>query len=187
MVKIIAFSGSLRKGSFNKMALRVAVKAAEEAGASVEVLDLKDYPMPGYDQDIEDTGIPEIVEKFKAKINSADGILISSPEYNHSIPGILKNVIDWASRKSPQLKDVFKNKKVGLLTASDGSFGGVRAQAAWLPVFKTIGLIIYPPQQPIPTAQNVFDERGNIIDAKMKERIETFAKGFALFTEKYSA
>lgn len=185
-MKIVALAGSLRKGSFNKMALQVAVDTLQEAGVAVEVLDLKDYPFPGYDQDIEDVGMPEIVEQFKAKIKMADALLISSPEYNHGVPGVLKNVIDWASRDTESLKGVFRNKPVGLMTASDGSFGGVRSQLAWLPTFKTLGLIVYPPQLPIPTAQNVFDNQGNITDAVMKERILKFALGFVDFAQRHS-
>jgi NAD(P)H-dependent FMN reductase len=185
-MKILAFSGSLRVGSFNRMALAIAVESAKKAGASVDGLDLKAYPMPGFDQDIQDEGMPEIIEKFKAKINEVDGLLIASPEYNHGVPGVLKNVIDWASRKSPELGDVFKDKTVGLMTASNGSFGGVRAQLAWLPTFKTLGLIVYPPQLPIPKAQDVFDENGNIVDQKMKERLEKFAQGFVEFTQKHA-
>lgn len=186
MTKILAFGGSLRKGSYSLMALKVVVKAMEEAGAEVELLDLNDYSMPSYDQDVEDKGLPEAVEKFKAKIREADGLLISSPEYNHSLPGYLKNMIDWASRNSPELKDVFEGKVVGLVTSSDGSFGGIRARTAWLPIFATLGLLTYPTQMPIPTAQDKFDESGNVTDDKLKERLTKFAQEFVDFTKTHS-
>ena len=90
-MKILAFGASLRKGSFSKMALQAAVAEIKKAGVEVEKLDLNDYPMPAYNWDLEQEGMPEVVEKFKAKIAEASGLLISSPEYNHSVPGYLKN------------------------------------------------------------------------------------------------
>lgn len=185
-MKIVAFAGSLRQRSYSRSALKVAVEILETAGVEVEVLDLNDYPMPGYNQDIEDNGMPEVVENFKAKVNAADGVLIATPEYNHGVPGVLKNIIDWASRKSPQLQDVFRDKTVGVISVSDGSFGGVRAQMAWLPTFRTLGMILYPAQQPVPTAQDSFDGEGNITDERLKERLTKFAQGFFAFTQKHS-
>lgn len=184
MTKIVAFGGSLRKGSYSRMTLEIATAAAKEAGADVEVLELKDYQMPPYDGDLEEVGMPEVVEKFKAKIAAADGIIFSSPEYNHSIPGYLKNMIDWASRKTPELKDVFQNKTLGLITSSDGNFGGVRAAIAWLPTFKTLGLVVYPPQLPVPYVQNNFDSEGKLLDNKLQEKLTKFARGFVEFTQK---
>ena len=184
-MKILAFGASLRKGSFSKMALQAAVAEIKKAGVEVEKLDLNDYPMPAYNWDLEQEGMPEVVEKFKAKIAEASGLLISSPEYNHSVPGYLKNIIDWASRNSPELKNVFQDKTVSLITVSDGSFGGIRAAIAWLPTFKTLGLVMYSAQMPIPKAQAVFDSQGKIIDPKMKERLEKFALGFVEFTQKH--
>ncbi len=185
-MKILAFGGSLRKGSLSLMALHFVASIMEEAGIEVEVLDLKDFEMPNYSQDIEDRGLPEVVEKFKQKIKDSDGLLISSPEYNHSVPGYLKNMIDWASRNSPELKDVFKGKIVGLVTSSDGSFGGIRARTSWLPTFATLGLLTYPTQMPIPTAQDKFAETGEITDPKLKERLTKFAQDFVEFTERHS-
>lgn len=185
-MKVLAFSGSLRKKALSKMTLAVVVEGITDPEVEVEVIDLADYEMPGYNQDVEDKGMPEVVEKFKAKIKEADGLIISSPEYNHSIPGVLKNVFDWASRKTPELKDVFKGKPVGLITSSDGGFGGVRAAIAWLPIFKTLGLVVYPDQQPVPRAQDSFDENGKITDSKLKEKLTKFASDFVDFTKKHS-
>src|SRR5450755_2273980 len=97
--KIVAFAGSLRAASYNKKLVAVAAEAARAAGAEVTVVDLREFNLPLFDQDIEDaTGLPEGAKKFKALLRASDGILLSSPEYNSSIPGILKNAIDWASR-----------------------------------------------------------------------------------------
>src|ERR1700690_2177036 len=100
--KILAFAGSTRKESFNKKLVKVAADAARAAGAEVTYLDLKDIPMPLYDGDLEtEQGLPENAKKFKAMLLAHDGLLISAPEYNSSISGVLKNAIDWASRPAP--------------------------------------------------------------------------------------
>src|SRR5437879_5065254 len=97
--RILAFAGSLRKGSLNKKAVAAAASAARAAGAEVTVVDLADYPMPVYDGDLEEReGLPESARKFKALMKSHGAFLISTPEYNSSVPGAFKNVIDWASR-----------------------------------------------------------------------------------------
>src|ERR1700733_11604898 len=102
--KILVFAGSLRAGSYNKKLAKIAAKGAEEAGAEVTYIDLKDYPLPVYDQEIEDSqGLPQNALKLKELFMNHNGFIIASPEYNSSIPGALKNVIDWVSR--PASKD----------------------------------------------------------------------------------
>ena len=123
--KILAFAGSLRKDSFNKQMVKTAVKGAEDAGAVVTLIDLKDYPLPIYDQDIETAvGLPENVLKLKSLFLKNDGFLIACPEYNSSITAVLKNVIDWVSRPAKG-EDVylccFINKVVVLMSASPGN------------------------------------------------------------------
>src|SRR5690606_33626717 len=113
------------------MALKYIVQGAEKAGAEVETLDLKEYDIPVYDGDVEtENALPETVVKFKEKIEAADGLIITVPEYNHSIPGGLKNAIDWASRKGNPCKDKF----VAVAGASTSAGGTIRAQIALLPV-----------------------------------------------------
>src|SRR5689334_2337245 len=97
--KILAFAGSTRSGSFNKKLVNVAAEAARAAGATVTVIDLRDLALPLFDQDLEDAkGLPEGAKRFKTLLREHDGMLISSPEYNSSVTGVLKNAIDWASR-----------------------------------------------------------------------------------------
>ena len=129
--KILAFAGSLRKESLNKKLIKVAVKGAQEAGADVTLIDLKDYPLPIYDQDIEDSqGLPENALKLKELMFKHDGFLLACPEYNSSMSAVFKNVIDWTSRlatKDEVYLSCFIDKAVGLMSASPGPFGGLRA------------------------------------------------------------
>jgi chromate reductase len=127
--KILAFAGSLREKSFTKRIVKVAVEGARKAGAEVTYIDLKDYPMPIYDADLQDAqGFPPIAGAFQKLLLEHDGLLIASPEYNGSLPGALKNVIDWTSRANGDLKvaDCYKGKFAAIMTASPGSFGGIR-------------------------------------------------------------
>ena len=121
-VKILGFVGSLRKSSYNKALMRVAVALVPE-DATIEVFDLEG--IPPFNQDLERQP-PQIVKEFKAEIRKADAILIASPEYNYSVPGILKNAIDWASR--PYGDNAFEGKPVAIMSASIGHLGGARAQ-----------------------------------------------------------
>src|SRR5580692_8132341 len=117
--KILAFAGSTRKESFNKKLVKIAADAAKSAGAQVTYVDLRDLPMPLYDGDLEaEQGIPENAKKLKALMVAHDGFLISAPEYNSSITGVLKNTIDWTSR--PSLAECYKGKVATLMSTSPG-------------------------------------------------------------------
>ncbi len=120
--KILAFTGSLRKGSYNKALVRAAVEVAPE-NVALEVFDLEG--IPPFNQDDEHNP-PQRVKEFKEKIRGADALLIATPEYNYSVPGVLKNAFDWASR--PYEDDVLRSKPVAIMSASTGRFGGARAQ-----------------------------------------------------------
>jgi chromate reductase len=172
-MKIKAISGSFREKSFNKMALKFMVQGAQGAGADVETIDLRDYMMPIYDEDIDKAGKPEVVIKLKEKLAEAQGFLISTPEYNHSIPGGFKNVIDWVSRFKDQ---PFKGKWIALAGASTSSWGTVRSQLAILPVFRVLAAHVLPTQIYIPLAQNVFDENGECKDDTVKTKLIAIGK-----------
>src|SRR4051812_13920526 len=117
---IIAVAGSMRTGSYNRKLLQIAIRATEQAGANVDLVDLRDLAFPLYDGDIEEKqGLPASVVAFKERIARAQGLLIASPEYNSSIPGPFKNAIDWASRPPG---NVFKDKTAALMGASPGGF-----------------------------------------------------------------
>lgn len=179
-IKILAFAGSIRKDSFNKMALKYAVKGAEDAGAEVEVLDLRDLNLPLYDGDLEAEGLPESVAFLKKKVKESDGILIATPEYNWSVPGVLKNAIDWVSRKTNE----FRGETVAFFGASDGHFGTTRSQIALMPILVDLGMFIYPNKVFIPNAQDVFDKNGKILDEKLEEKLINVGKNLVEFTRK---
>ena len=178
-MKILGFAGSLRKGSYNRMALRIATKVSP-ANVEIEVFDLEGIPQ--FNQDLEQTP-PEKVKQFKAKIRGADAILIATPEYNYSIPGVLKNAIDWASR--PYGDNVFEGKPVGLMGASIGNLGTARAQYHLRQSF--VFLNMFPLNQPevmIPVAQEKFDEDGSLKDEYTREKIQELLQALVEWTRK---
>ena len=159
-LKIVACAGSLRAQSFNKRVVQAAAQGAESAGAEVTFIDLLDYPMPIYNQDDQDkNGFDESALKFQALLAEADGLLLASPEYNGSLSAALKNAIDWASRPSPQYKasDVFGGKVAAIMTASPGSFGGLRALAHLRGVLTSCGLIVLPQEISVTFASEKID------------------------------
>ena len=164
MTKIIhlaGISGSLRKASFNTMLLKAVAELLPES-VSLEILSIADIPVYNGDQDIPDRASrPEAVNKFRKALEMADGIVIASPEYNYSIPGGLKNAIDWASRgtDSPLI-----GKHVSLMGATPGQWGTVRMQLAFLPVFSTLKFEVFVSQAP-----KKFDAEGKLIDTDTSE------------------
>jgi NAD(P)H-dependent FMN reductase len=141
MTTIVGLSGSLRAGSFNSALLRAAANALP-AGTALEIASIKEIPL--YDGDVEAAhGLPEAVTRLKERIVAADGLLLVTPEYNNSIPGVFKNAIDWLSRPPPDIARVFGGRPVGVIGASPGRFGTLLSQAAWLPVLKTLGTAAY--------------------------------------------
>lgn len=187
--KILAFAGSLRKDSYNKKLVKVASKGAEEAGAKVTYIDLKDYPLPVYDQEIEDeSGIPENALKLKELMLSHDGFLIACPEYNSSISAVLKNVIDWTSRMSKPDEvylSCFIDKAVGLLSASPGGLGGLRGLVHVRSIFGNINSIVMPYQKSLSQAHQAFDDAGNLKDPKTQEDVKKVGSELANFLKKY--
>jgi chromate reductase len=166
VINILGFAGSLRKGSFNKALLRAA-SGLLPAQTSLEIFDLNDIPV--FDQDMEST-MPASVVKFKQKIKAADALLIATPEHNFSVPGVLKNAIDWASR--PHGDNSFEGKPVAIMSASTGMLGGARAQYHLRQT--CVFLNVYPVNKPeifVTFAGQKFDSEGRLIDEKTGELI----------------
>jgi chromate reductase, NAD(P)H dehydrogenase (quinone) len=162
--RILAIAGSLREGSFNRKLLKVATTLAERSGATVETVDLKVLGLPVYDGDIEETqGLPGAANALRDRIAWSQGLLVCTPEYNHSIPGGLKNAIDWASRPPNQ---PFNGKVVAMMGASTSGFGTVRAQMHLREVFTTLGMYLIPNALLLSRAQDAFDERGELKDER---------------------
>ena len=176
-ITILGIAGSLRKASINRGALRAAQQLAP-ADAKIESFDLDDIPV--FNQD-EDQRPPERVTQFKAKIRAADAILFCTPEYNYSIPGMLKNAIDWASR--PYGDSAWDGKPVAIMGASPGRLGTARAQYHLRQCF--IFLNMYPlnnPEVMISDADDYFDEQGNLTDGATKGRIGKLVQALAAWT-----
>jgi len=165
-IKILGIAGSVRAASYNRGALRAAHKLMP-AGATLEVFELAGIPI--YNQD-EERNPPQKVVDFKARIRAADGILISTAEYNYSIPGVLKNAIDWASR--PYGDSAWNGKPVALMSASVGQFGGMRAQYHLRQCFVFLNMdAVLQPEVAIANAAQRFDEQGNLTDDTAKQLI----------------
>lgn len=174
--KILAFAGSLRENSYNKRVVKTAIKGAEEAGADVTYIDLQDYPMPIYNADEHAAnGFPESALKFQRLLSEHEGLLISSPEYNASLPGGLKNAIDWASRKSDEFGqiEVFKGKTAAIMTASPGSFGGIRCLNHLRDVLTIMLVNVLPMEIAVTFVKDKFDGNSEeMLDEKMKEILQ---------------
>jgi len=173
--KILAFAGSARKDSFNKKLVRIAAAGATAAGAAVTVIDLKDFPLPIFDQDLEAAdGPPENAVRLKQLFIDHDGLLISAPEYNSSITPLLKNAIDWVSRppnEKPPLA-AFQGKTAALLSASPGHLGGLRGLVHVRAILGNIGVLVLPKQIAISQADKAFDKDGRLVDDGKQSQVE---------------
>jgi chromate reductase len=179
VLKILGFAGSLRKASYNKALLRAAVELAPK-DVEIEVFDLDG--IPPFNQDFE-RQLPEKVKEFKAKIKAADAVLIATPEYNYSIPGVLKNAIDWASR--PYSDSAFDGKPVAIMGASIGMLGTARAQYHLRQCF--VFLNMYPLNKPevmVAYAPQKFDENGRLTDEETRKYVAMLLQSLVDWAEK---
>ena len=168
-IKILGIAGSTRTGSFNKGALRAAVELAPD-GVEIEEFDISG--LPGFSQD-EEQNPPGKVTEFKQKIREADAILFVSPEYNYSLPGTLKNLIDWVSRIRPV---PLRGKHAVLLAASNGQFGGIRGLWQLRIPIEGLGMIVYPDMFALAWAAKAFTEEGELADPATAERLGKLAE-----------
>jgi chromate reductase, NAD(P)H dehydrogenase (quinone) len=177
--RILVFAGSTRRESYNKKLLKIAATGASAANADVTVLDLRDYPMPLFDEDLEkESGAPDSAVKLKKLFLEHDGLLIASPEYNSSITAVLKNTIDWVSRSAPgeQALAAYKGKVATILSASPGALGGLRGLVHLRAILGNIGVIVLPDQIAIPKAHEAFNEDGTLKDPKQQSTVQNLAR-----------
>lgn len=187
MARILAFAGSTRKESFNKKLVKAAADCAREAGGEVTLVDLRDYPMPIYDGDLEEArGVPENAMKLNRLVSEHHGLLLACPEYNSSITVVLKNTIDWVSRpreKKPLLA-TFTGKVAALLSASPGELGGLRGLVHVRSILANIGVIVVPNQISVPKAFDAFADDGSLKDDKLQGKVAALASDLVETTRK---
>jgi NAD(P)H-dependent FMN reductase len=169
----------LRRGSFNTSLLRAAIELAP-AGTTIEFASIHEIPL--YNADVEAAGIPAPVQALKDKVAAAQGLLISTPEYNNSIPGVAKNAIDWLSRPPADVPRIFRNKPIAIMGATPGQGGTILSQAAWLPILATLGTKPwFGGRLRVSGAAKVFDADGKLVDDGIREQLKKFVEGFAAY------
>jgi len=172
-IDILVFAGSLRRDSFNKKLAAVAARGIETAGGKATLIDLRDWPMPIYDGDVEaESGPPENAFQLQELIAAQKGMVIVSPEYNHSMPALLKNTLDWISR-TPRVRgpNPFAGKVTGMMSASPGSMGGIQSLDHLRRVLDTVGCLVLPGAVALPHADQAFDPQGALRDEGVARRV----------------
>lgn len=185
--RILAFAGSLRKDSYNKKLVRIAAACARKAGGEVTTIDLRDFPMPILDEDLEKaSGMPEKAGELKRLMIGHSGFLIASPEYNSSISAALKNAIDWASRPEPgdagQLV-AFQGKTAALLSASPGALGGLRGLVHLRAILGNIGVVVLPDQVAVSRAADAFTPDEQLKDPKQAAAVDALGARLVLIVK----
>ena len=180
--RILAFSGSVRKSSYNSRLLEIAVAGARQAGAEVTVLDLKEFPLTLFDEDLEkEEGTPENATRLKAIFLDHNGLLISAPEYNSSITPLLKNTIDWVSRASVGEAPLaaYRGKVASLMSASPGALGGLRGLVHVRSILGNIGVTVLPEQVSVSRASDAFLPDGHLKDERQQTQVQGLGMGLA--------
>lgn len=176
-IKVLVFAGSARAGSFNKKLVRVAAECARKAGAEATFMDLRDFPLPVFDQDLEASLMPAEqpeAKKIKDLMRAHDAFIIASPENNSSYSALLKNVFDWASRlrEGEKPHEAYGDKPVAILSASPGALGGIRGLQTLRLLLGNIRMIVLPDMLAVGNADKAFDYTGALKDPKQNEALE---------------
>ncbi|MCA9038449.1 MAG: NAD(P)H-dependent oxidoreductase [Planctomycetaceae bacterium] len=187
VARILCFAGSTRNDSFNKKLAQLAANAMESAGAEVTVIDLRDFPLPLFDEDLEsNSGMPEHASRLKQLFQNHHGILIASPEYNSSLSAVLKNALDWVSRRegNEPPKVAFLGKVAAIMSATPSGLGGIRGLSHLRSILQAIGMHVMPDQFMLSAAHQAFDGQGNLIDAAKLDALAIQMKSFVETVEK---
>jgi NAD(P)H-dependent FMN reductase len=175
-VRFLVFSASLRTASLNSQLAKLAAKIIAQHGAEVDLVEMAEFEVPSYDQDLQDAeGFPPGAEAFHGRLTANDAFVIASPEYNASMPGLLKNAIDWASRYRPQ---PFNERHGLLLSASPSMVGGNRGLWALRQPLEHLGARIFPDMFSLAQAHKAFNPEGGIADPQLRQRLELTIKAF---------
>jgi NAD(P)H-dependent FMN reductase len=189
--RIMAFAGSARTDSFNKRLLTIAVEGARSAGGEVTVVDLRDFPLPIYDGDCEaEHGLPDNALRLKEIMAANQGLLIAAPEYNSSITPLLKNTIDWVSRRDGQGRPgtlSVRGKVAALTAASPGGLGGLRGLTHVRTLLSNIGMFVLPDQLALQQAHKAFDDQGRLTDEPAAKRLDELTANFVRVVERLKA
>ncbi|MDI9239213.1 NAD(P)H-dependent oxidoreductase [Lysobacter sp. LF1] len=176
--RLLAFAGSLRQGSYNRRLVHVLAEGARAAGAEVTLIELRDFPLPVYDGDIEANGMPAPVRELQALMASHHGLLISTPEYNGSMPALVKNTLDWISRPTDAGTSgvaLFRDKVAGIVSASPGPLGGLRSLLVLRDALAKLGLLVVPQQVAVGQAADKLPDYGVLNDDRLRTGVHGVA------------
>ncbi|MGL6290982.1 MAG: NADPH-dependent FMN reductase [Silanimonas sp.] len=172
--RLLAFAGSLRRESFNRKLLLTLARGAEDAGAEVDRIDLREFSLPVYDAEIEAEGMPAAVRALQARMAACAGLLIATPEYNGSMPALVKNTLDWMSRAQADGRPgtaLFNGKVAGICSASPGALGGLRSLLVTRDALSKLGLWVAPSQVAVGRADAAFDAPGELVDERQRKAV----------------
>ena len=188
--KILVFAGSTRAESFNRKLAAAAAQAVQSAGGAPTLVELKEYPLPLFDQDLEAaSGIPAPGVAFRTMVSDHDGLLIASPEYNSSITPLLKNTIDWISRPDGDVAQLaaFKGKTAAIMSASPSPLGGLRGLVALRMLLSNINVLVLPEQLTVAKAGEAFDQNGALKADDLQQRLSMIASRLVEVTSKLAS
>lgn len=185
MPRLLAFAASLRRASYNRKLIELAAGLAREAGASVDLAEFREFDMPLFDADLmTSAGIPPGAEELRRRLDGADGLVIASPEYNYSLPGLLKNAIDWMSRMKPM---PLRGKSGFLLSASGGQVGGIRGLWQLRIPLEGLGVFVQPDMYTLPWADRAFGPDGGLVERERADRLAAMVRGYVTVARKLAA
>lgn len=185
-MRLLAFAASLRRASLNRRLIALAAGIARGKGIEVDLAEFREFDVPLYDGDLQARdGIPAGALELGSRVAAADGLLLASPEYNYSLPGTLKNAIDWVSRIRPV---PLRGKSCLLLAASNGQFGGIRGLWQLRIPLEGLGMVVYPDMYALPWGAKAFDEEtGRLVEPERQARLEAVIEGYLGMAERLAS